>query len=189
MTPSTLSDPDPDRRQTHCAPDPTKPSTDVVAEFTTFYKATLPRLVAFLRWQGASLPDASDCAQESLALCFQQWSSIERHHAWCRTTASRAYARHVATIPEHPIDDLNTAGSPLITPDTDIDALEHRHTVLAILDRLPLRQRQVLAWTYDGATTAEIAEALRISPDAVRSNLHHARATLRAHRDEIGVDR
>ncbi|MGH3784101.1 MAG: RNA polymerase sigma factor [Pseudonocardiaceae bacterium] len=200
MTFSTLSGPDPDRRRTqpiappsldvdHRAPAPTEPSVDVVEEFTTFYKATLPQLVAFLRWQGAPLPDAADCAQESLAACFRQWSTIERHHAWCRTTASRAYVRRLATIREHPVDDLNTVGSPLITPTTDIDALEHRHTVLAILDRLPLRQRQVLAWTYDGATPTEIAETLHISPEAVRSNLHHARTTLRAHRDELGVDR
>lgn len=200
MTSSTLPDPDPDRRRAQSiappspdadyrVPVPTKPSADVVAEFTTFYKTALPRLVAFLRWQGAPLPDAADCAQESLAACFQQWSTIKWHYAWCRTTASRGYARHLATIREHPVDDLNTIGWPLLTPATDIDALEHRHTVLALLDRLPDRQRQVLAWTYDGATTAEIAEALKISPDAVRSNLHHARTTLRAHRDALGVDR
>jgi RNA polymerase sigma factor (sigma-70 family) len=200
MTSSTLSDPDPDRRRTqptappspdpdHRAPVPATPSADVVAEFTMFYKAALPRLVAFLRWQGAPLPDAADCAQEALAACFQQWSTIEWHYAWCRITASRGYARHLATIREHPVDDLSTIGSPLLIPATDIDALEHRHTVLAVLDRLPLRQRQVLAWTYDGATTTEIAETLQISSDAVRSNLYHARTTLRAHRDELGVDR
>jgi RNA polymerase sigma-70 factor (ECF subfamily) len=202
MTTSTLPDPDPDGPRTqpiapssldadHRAPVPAQPSADVVAEleFTTFYKAALPRLVAFLRWQGAPLPDAADCAQEALAACFQQWSAIERPYAWCRTTASRSYARHLATIREHLVDDLNTVGSPLFIPATDIDAIEHRHTVLALLDRLPLRQRQVLAWTYDGATTSEIAETLQISPDAVRSNLYHARTTLRAHRDELGVDR
>lgn len=160
-----------------------------MAEFTTFYKATLPRLVAFLRWQGAPLPDAADCAQEALAACFQQWSTIQWPYPWCRTTASRGYARHLAAVREHPVDDLNTVGFPLLTPATDIDALEHRHTVLAVLERLPLRQRQVLAWTYDGATTTEIAETLHISPDAVRANLYHARTTLRAYRDELGVDR
>lgn len=198
MISGTLPDPDPDRRRTppsapppdarYCVPVPAGPSAESVAMFTPFYKAALPRLVAFLRWQGASLPDAADCAQEALAACFQQWSTIEQHYAWCRTTASRRYARHLATLREHPVDDLTTAGSPLLDPGTDIEDLEHRHTVLAILERLPLRQRQVLAWTYDGATTSEIAETLRISPDAVRSNLHHARTTLRAHRDELGVD-
>jgi RNA polymerase sigma factor (sigma-70 family) len=173
--------PDPDCH----VPDPTKPSADVVAEFTKFYKAAMPRLVAFLRWQGASLPDAADCAQESLAACFEQWSTIERHYAWCRTTATRGYARRLATIREHPVDDLNAVGSPLLSPVTDIDALEYRHTVLALLERLPLRQRQVLAWTYDGATTTEIAKSLQISPDAVRSNLRHARTTLRACRGEF----
>jgi RNA polymerase sigma factor (sigma-70 family) len=199
MTFSTLSDPDPDRRRAQpiAAPSPdadhraalAEPSADVVVEFTTFYKATLPRLVAFLRWQGAPLPDAADCAQEALTACFQQWSTIEWPYPWCRTTASRGYARYLATIREHSVDDPNTVGFPHLLLTTDIDALEHRHTVLAILDRLPLRQRQVLAWTYDGATTTEIAETLQISPDAVRSNLRHARTTLRSHRDELGVDR
>jgi RNA polymerase sigma-70 factor (ECF subfamily) len=77
-----MPDPDPDRRTQSIAPPspdadcrvpvPTELSAGVVAEFTTFYKAALPRLVAFLRWQGASLPDAADCAQESFAACFQQ---------------------------------------------------------------------------------------------------------------------
>lgn len=200
MTSSTLPDPDPDPRRAqpialpslevdHRAPVPATPSAAVVAEFTTFYKATLPRLVAFLRWQGAPLPDAADCAQAALAACFQQWSTIERPYAWCRTTASRDYARQLATIREHPVDDLDTVGSPRLISAAEIDALEHRHTVLALLARLPLRQRQVLAWTYDGATTTEIAETLHISPETVRSNLRHARTTLRALRDELGVDR
>jgi RNA polymerase sigma factor (sigma-70 family) len=200
MTSSTLPDPDPDRRQTqpitcssppadHDALIPTTPSANVVAEFTAFYKAAMPRLVAFLRWQGAMLPDAADCAQEALTACFHQWSTIERPYPWCRTAASRGYARHLATVREYPMDDLHDVGSPLFISDTDIDALEYRHTVLALLDRLPPRQRQVLAWTYDGATNTEITEALKISSDAVRSNLRHARATLRAHRDKLGVDR
>jgi RNA polymerase sigma-70 factor (ECF subfamily) len=48
-----------------------------------------------------------------------------------------------------------------------------------MIEQLPPRQRQVLAWTYDGATPTEIAEALQISPDAVRANLHKARAAMR----------
>lgn len=138
MTSSTLPEPDPDRRRTQSIAPPspdanyrvpvtTEPSADVVAEFTTFYKTALPQLVAFLRWQGAPLPEAADCAQEALAACFQQWTTIEQPYAWCRTTASRRYARYLATIREHPVDDLNTVGYPLLTPAIDIDALEHRH--------------------------------------------------------------
>lgn len=92
--------------------------------------------------------------------------------------ASRLYAHRIASV-ETPLENVETAGSPLLAPRTDIDALEQRHTVLRLLNRLPPRQRQVMAWTYDGATPTEIAQALRITPEAVRASLKKARATLR----------
>jgi RNA polymerase sigma factor (sigma-70 family) len=151
-----------------------------VVEFTAFYRQSVPKLVAFLRWHGAPLPDAADCAQEALTLAFQNWSTIDSPRAWCRLVASRLYARRVATIQEDAVDDLARAGgSPLLAPDTALDEFEQRHTILALLGQLPPRQRQVMAWTYDGATPTDIAEALQISPDTVRSNLYKARTTLR----------
>lgn len=163
---------------------------EVVAAFTSFYEKTAPRLVAFLRWQGASLPDAADCAQDGLVQCFQQWTSLSDPYPWCRTVTGRLYARRVGAVREQLIDDVDTAaGQPLLPTNTDIDTLENRHTLLALLDHLPPRQRQVLAWTYDGASTAEIAAALTISEDSVRSNLSHARATMRSRRRDLGVER
>lgn len=158
---------------------PLAPSSDT-AGFTAFYRRSAPRLVAFLRWHGARLPDAAECAQEALAQAFQRWSTIKDPHAWCRRVSSRLYARRVASL-EEPVENIETAGSPLLAPGTDVDTLEQRHAILRLLDRLPARQRQVMAWTYDGATPAEIADALQISPDAVRSNLKKARAALRNH--------
>ncbi|WP_411156985.1 sigma factor-like helix-turn-helix DNA-binding protein [Nocardia cyriacigeorgica] len=43
------------------------------------------------------------------------------------------------------------------------------------LQTLPSRQRQVMAWTLAEYKPAEIAEILRITPEAVRSNLRKAR--------------
>ena len=51
--------------------------------------------------------------------------------------------------------------------------------IQALIDRLPLRQRQIMALTYDGATPSEIAEIFGSTPEAVRSRLHKARITLR----------
>lgn len=151
-----------------------------VEEFTVFYRDAVPRLVAFLIWSGAPLPDAADCAQEALTAAWSKWVTLDHPYSWCRLVASRRYARRVATVHEHPVDDLDhAAGSPLIAPDTDLDNLVQRHTVLALLDQLPPRQRQVMAWTYDGATPTEIGEALQITPEAVRSNLLKGRTTLR----------
>lgn len=48
---------------------------------------------------------------------------------------------------------------------------------LALLDSG--KQREVLAWTYDGATPVEIAAELGMNPATVRSTLRNARAALR----------
>lgn len=164
------------------------PLDPALAGFVAFYRQAVPRLVAFLRWQGASFPDAAECVQEALTQALPRWGTIRCPHAWCRRVASRLYARRVASL-EEPVEDVEAVGSPLLAPRTDLAAAEQRHSVLRVLDRLPSRQRQVMAWTYDGATPSEIATELQITPDAVRSNLKKARATLRDHllkRGEIG---
>jgi RNA polymerase sigma factor (sigma-70 family) len=149
--------------------------------FAGFYRSSAPRLVAFLRWQGASLPDAAECAQEALTEAFQKWHLIHEPHAWCRTVASRCYARRVGTV-EDPVDDIEAiSGGPLLASNVDFDRIEQSHHVLRLLDLLPARQRQVMAWTYDGVAPTEIADALQITPEAVRSNLYKARMTLRYH--------
>lgn len=204
MTPSAPSgaDPEPHRVPPRAPVDPGSADTgrrsapaaasvsaEVVAAFTVFYRDAVPRLVAFLRWHGAPLPDAADCVQDTLAECYRTWGTIEQPYPWCRTVAARRYAQLVAAVREQSTDALDAVGSPLLTPNADLEDLEHRHTILALLDTLPVRQRQVLAWIYDGATPAEIAEALQISAENVRSHLRHARTTLRARRDQLGVDR
>lgn len=88
------------------------------------------------------------------------------------------YTRQLASL-EEPIADTETAGSPLLATDTDLDSFEQRHHVLPLLEQLPSRQRQVMAWTYDGCTPTEIAEELKMNPEAVRSSLKKARATLK----------
>jgi RNA polymerase sigma factor (sigma-70 family) len=187
--------PDPERRPTvapdpppeptpgeDSSPAPAEPTPAAPAgrdEFTAFYTTAVPRLVAFLRWQGAPLPDAADCVQEAMAQCYPGWSGIDSPYTWCRVVASRLYARRVARVLEDAVEDLERAGPPLLAADMDIAEFEQRHDFLRLLDQLPARQRQVLAWTYDGATPTEIAKSLRITPDAVRASLMKARATLR----------
>lgn len=148
------------------------------AEFAAFYTKSVPRLVAFLRWQGASVTDATDCVQETMMQAYLRWSTVDHPHAWCRRVASRLYTRQLASL-EEPIADTETAGSPLLPTDTDLNAFEQRHYVLPLLERLPPRQRQVMAWTYDGCTPTEIATELTMNPEAVRSSLKKARATLK----------
>lgn len=154
--------------------------------FNDFYREAVPRLVAFLRWQGAPLSEAADCVQETMIEAFRRWSTIRHPYAWCRLVASRRYVRLVATNREDLAAEVEPAGAPLLGPEDAFAELEQRHNVLRVLDSLAARQRQVLAWTYDGATPKEIAAALQITAENVRANLYIARKELRARLDTAG---
>lgn len=154
-------------------PDP--PDTD--AAFSAFYREFVPTLVAFLVWQGARLDVAADIAQETMIKLYKGWSEIHQPKAWARRVASRALARHIARILEDPCPDPPER-SPLLRPLTNVEAWEQRHEVLHLLDKLPSRQRQVLAWNLDGFTPDEIAQELGITSEAVRSSRWKARRAL-----------
>jgi RNA polymerase sigma-70 factor (ECF subfamily) len=57
----------------------------------------------------------------------------------------------------------------------DAEVWIQKQYVLNVLRALPLRQRQVLALTFDDWTDAEIADLLKIEEAAVRSNRKKAR--------------
>ncbi len=153
---------------------PDSPGTD--AAFSGFYREFIPTLVAFLVWQGARLSDAADIAQDTMIKLYRNWSTIRHREAWARRVASRELVRRFARVPEDPCPD--PLECPLLPTPTNVEAWEQRHEVLRLLDQLPPRQRQVLAWTVDGYTPAEIAVELGIAPEAVRSSLLKARRTL-----------
>ncbi|MGH3939483.1 MAG: sigma factor-like helix-turn-helix DNA-binding protein [Pseudonocardiaceae bacterium] len=68
-----------------------------------------------------------------------------------------------------------------------MENFEASHEFLGWLARLSgHKQRQILVWTYDGATPAEIAAELGMHPATVRSTLRNARAALRRLRAEGG---
>jgi DNA-binding CsgD family transcriptional regulator len=192
---ATLDDPDDRHSSTPVAahlsaaerptptPQPAPPLTDpgTVAVFTAFYKESAPRLVAFLRWQGVPLVDAADCAHHALTEAFPKMADPDSPVRLVSSGHLPPLGPPCRQHPGNPTDDPGSTGTPLITPTTDIDEVEHRHTLLRLLDLLPQRQRQVLAWIYDGASINETADALQITRDAVRSNLYKARTALRAH--------
>jgi len=150
------------------------------AAFSAFYRAFVPTLIAFLVWQGARLPEAADVAQETMIQAYKHWATIEHRAAWARRVASRAWARRIASIGEDLVEQV-PEHNPLVLSTTDVTAWEQRHEALRLLECLPLRQRQVMAWTLDGYTPTEIAGELKITPEAVRSTLYKARRTLANH--------
>ena len=160
---------------------------DGSAEFREFYRGFVTTLVAFLMWQGARLADATDIAQDTLIKAYQRWSEIEHPKAWTRTVASRALARHIASIDEDSIEQLCERSS-LLPPSINLETWEQQHEVLRVLNSLPPRQRQVMAWTLEGYTPTEIAAELQIAAGTVRANLMKARRSLAAYLNRPGEE-
>lgn len=147
------------------------------AAFSAFYRQFVPTLVAFLIWQGARLPEAAEIAQDTMTKAYKGWSEIHHPQAWARQVASRMLARLIASVEKENLVDEVSERSCLL-PLTNVEAWEQRHDVLRVLDRLPPRQRQVMAWTLDGYTPSEIADELNITAEAVRASLKKARRAL-----------
>jgi RNA polymerase sigma-70 factor (ECF subfamily) len=146
------------------------------AEFTAFYRATTKPLVAFLILQGATLTDATDVTQDTMALAYRSWRDINHPHAWAYRVASRALIRHMLDNRDTPVKEPPEP-SPLLRR-SDIAYWEQRHDITRALAELPARQRQIMAWTIFGYTPAEIAAELRMAPGTVRQHLHRARRAL-----------
>ena len=148
-------------------------------DFVEGYRAIVPRLVSFLRYQGVPLADAADVVQETMIYAYPQWNRITHHEAWARRVASRVWARRLAKVEFVPTTGLSDT-TPLLKIEGNIAEWEQKHDIIAILDKLPSRQRQVLAWTLDGHSPREIAAELKMTPEAVRSSLKLARRAVAA---------
>ncbi|MFC7304683.1 RNA polymerase sigma factor [Streptomyces monticola] len=149
----------------------------VRVDFAQYYAQHMVRLTRFVMRHGATAHEAADAAQAAFTAAFPQWAAIERPAAWLRTVAVRQFLRRpgpqeapVGEVPDEP------AGC---GPLDEVMVKEEGRRVLAALSGLPMRQRCVMAWHLDGFSHGEIADALAMSPAAVRQNLHRARTALK----------
>jgi RNA polymerase sigma factor (sigma-70 family) len=163
-----------------------QPSEGLEDAFVKFYRASVPRLVVFVRMLGASCEDAADIVQDTMILTYRRWGTINHPDAYARRVASRALIRRVTNAREIPSDRLD--GRPLLRPSAPIAEWEDRHEILRVMDLLPPRQRQVMAWSLDGYTPAQIADELKVTPEAVRASLRKARVAVRGYLDGRGCE-
>lgn len=147
------------------------------ADFAAVYRAEVAGLVRHVMFHGATTEQAWDAAQSAFSQAYPVWSRIRAPRAWLRTVAVRAYWR--STIPETPTDtppeQPDPASAPGVSP---VELGEQERLVLRALAGLPVKQRQVMAWTVDGYSPGEIAAAFGEDPAAVRQNLRRARRNL-----------
>lgn len=160
-----------------------------VEAFSAFYRGQVTRVAAFLRMQGAEWAEAADAVQETMTRAYERWGTLTNPAAWVRTVATREFIRRRVRSEEGLVEDLPEPVTCLLRDDVPAAAVEHRAEedhVQHLLAILPARQRQVLAWTYDGYAPAEIASQLStpdhpVTPTAVRASLKLARRTLAQH--------
>ncbi|MFB6642941.1 sigma-70 family RNA polymerase sigma factor [Streptomyces chartreusis] len=146
-------------------------------EFEAFYREFTPKLVGFLIRQGARLTIAAEIAQETMLTAFRKWAEISNPHAWARRVASRALIRHLSRADAELCEEVPEPSALLASPGAAAE-WEQQQDLLRLLADLPPRQRQIMAWKYDGHSPAEIAEELGISAETVRASLLKARRVL-----------
>ena len=157
-------------------------SDEVGEDFADFASSRGPALVRLARGLLRDPYQAEDVVQDVLAKALVRWarvSSVEDPDAyvrkmvvnactsWYRRAARREFAQDTATMPERPEPDA-TAG------------VDERDRMIALLRRLPAKQRAVLVLRhYEGLPDAAIAELLGSGEVSVRTNAHRGLATLR----------
>ncbi|OZM71989.1 RNA polymerase subunit sigma [Amycolatopsis antarctica] len=160
-------------------------------DFDEYFTADFPLLVGFLCKLGFEIEAARDAATEAMLDACLRWEAVESPAAWVRRAGSRLAAERVA---RHETGDDRAGRADRSCPDRHVEdkliaLVESASQVVALLARLPERQRVVLAWSLDGFGTAEIAEQIDLGEADVRSALRDARARVgELHRERSGED-
>jgi RNA polymerase sigma factor (sigma-70 family) len=154
----------------------------VVADFSACYARELSSLTWFVMSLGADAHRAADVAQSAFAEAFVVWARIQHPTAWLRRVAGRLYYRHLVTQ-ETSVEDVPDRQGPLSAASV-VELHDEARRVLAALADLPPKQRQVMAWTIDGFSPAEIARELDVDPATVRQSLAKARKNLK---QQLGI--
>jgi len=155
---------------------------EVGEDFADFALRRGPALVRLARGLLRDPYQAEDVVQDVLARAYVQWGRVSAADdpdayvrrmvvnactSWFRRAARREYAHDASTLPERALADPT-------------GAVDERDRILALLRRLPAKQRAVLVMRhYEGLPDSEIARLLGSGEVAVRSNAHRGLATLR----------
>jgi len=152
-------------------------------DFNGFYRAERVSLVRFVMFLGADPNTAEDVAQTAFTQAFPVWSTIRLPRAWLRKVAQNEYFMHCrATSRETSLDaapgraDRSSGVSAALALEQQA---ETRETLTVMIAPLPPKQRQVMAWYWDGFSDAEIAAEFGDSEAAVRKNRNRAMKNLR----------
>jgi RNA polymerase sigma-70 factor (sigma-E family) len=161
------------------------------ADFADFAGSRGPALVRLARGLLRDPYQAEDVVQDVLAKALVQWGRVSGADdrdayvrrmvvnactSWFRRAARREFAHDTATMPERPVADPS-------------EGVDERDLLVALLRRLPTKQRAVLVLRhYEALPDADIARLLGSSEVSVRTNAHRGLATLRRLMKETADD-
>lgn len=159
--------------------------SDADTAVESLYVAHWDQLVRLSLLLVRDLGQAEEVVQDAFVELHQRWARLDdpdRAPAYLRRTVvnrSRSALRHRGVVQRHlarphRIDEAPPADEPVL-------ADSRRRAVLDALQRLPRRQREVLALRYYlDLSESEIAETLGISRGAVKSHASRGGAALRS---------
>jgi RNA polymerase sigma-70 factor (sigma-E family) len=159
--------------------DPAWDADEAVTQLYAAHHASLVRLAALLLRDADA---AEDAVQDAFVAMHRRWSKLrdpQNAHAYLRqavVNGARSVLRHRSVVSRHRVE------PPADAPPADRAVLhdEQRSQLLAALEHLPQRQREVLVLRfYLDLSEAQIAETLGISRGAVKSHASRALAHLR----------
>ncbi|WP_170293728.1 MULTISPECIES: RNA polymerase sigma factor [Nocardiopsis] len=146
-------------------------------------KFELPRVATHLQIaHRASHEEAKECAQEALTTCWSNRATIQNMNAYLRTVAARQLYKRPAKPMLVPLEDVGVGEEPVAHTPSPAAEAENRETnavILQAIGALPYHQRVAIALALDGYQPAEIASITGSTPQAVRTSLSRARATLK----------
>jgi DNA-directed RNA polymerase specialized sigma24 family protein len=130
-------------------------------DFEAFFADDHPRLVGFLIRLGYPLGIAEESAAETMFKAHMKWAVIEHPKAWVRKVATREAMNQSIRETEERRQSTESRWRPCKTDDDDSTrSVDARLLRDQLLQSLPDRQREVMAWTFDGFEPTEIANAL-----------------------------
>jgi RNA polymerase sigma factor (sigma-70 family) len=158
------------------------PETMANVDLVAFYKAEHKQLVRFVMTAcNCEAHVAEDAVQAAYIKAFPAWDRLRDPRAWLRTVARNEFFRYRAYAKETSLD-----AAPVMAERAEVSAavdMELREETRGVLSEgiaaLPPKQREVMAWAWDGFTDEEIAAHLGDSPQAVRKNRSRAMKNLR----------
>ncbi len=153
------------------------------ARFDELFRAHQPRLVDALTLVAGDREVAADAVQEAFVKAHLRWRRVSRYEdpiGWVRRVAiNRLKDEHRRSRRKRAaIERLGAEPSRHEETHFADDGLDEQ------LRRLPRQQRLCVVLRYlEDLSVAEIAATLGVAEGTVKSNLHDARARLRAHLD------